>query len=41
LALIYRLCELDDIDVRQIFTDTFEAISEWQLIAKQYSLMSR
>ena len=35
-----RLCELDDIRVRQIFTDTFEALSEWQLIAKQLGINS-
>ena len=33
-----RLCEFDDTGVRQIFTDTFEALSEWQLIAKQLGI---
>ena len=35
-----RLCEFDDTGVRQIFTDTFEALSEWQSLAKQLGIDS-
>jgi serine/threonine-protein kinase HipA len=35
-----HLCEFDDTGVRQIFTDTFEALSEWQSLAKQLGIDS-